>query len=79
MLTNTLIGKDKMERAEKARKILVQEYFSSALRVPEGIEGYLHLKDGYKGKWRKVYVILRSSGLYQTLKGKEKVGWKWFL
>ena len=67
-----MIGKDSKNRTDKARKILVQEYFTSALRVPE-IEGFLHLKDGYKNKWKKIYVILRASGLYQTLKGKAKV------
>lgn len=67
-----MIGKDNKNRTDKARKILVQEYFTSALRVPE-IEGFLHLKDGYKNKWKKIYVILRASGLYQTLKGKAKV------
>ncbi len=67
-----MIGKDNKHRADKARKILVQEYFTSALRVPE-IEGYLHLKDGYKNKWKKIYVILRASGIYHTLKGKAKV------
>lgn len=72
LLTNTLIGKDKKQRAEKARKKLVEEIFSSTVRVPE-IEGYLHLKDGFRTKWKKVYVILRASGLYQTLKGKQKV------
>lgn len=72
LLTNTLIGKDKKQRAEKARKKLVEEIFSSTVRVPE-IEGFLHLKEGFKAKWKKVYVILRASGLYQTLKGKLKV------
>ena len=72
LLTATLIGKDKRHRADKARKILVQEYFSSALRVP-GLEGYLHLKDGYKSKWKKLYFILRASGLYHTIKGTKKV------
>ena len=72
LLTNTLIGKDKKQRAEKARKKLVEEIFSSTVRVPE-IEGFLQLKEGFKAKWRKVYVILRASGLYQTLKGKQKV------
>ena len=72
LLTSTLIGKDKRHRADKARKILVQEYFSSALRVPE-LEGFLHLKDGYKSKWKKVYFILRASGLYHTIKGTKKV------
>ena len=72
LLTATLIGKDKRHRADKARKILVQEYFSSALRVP-GLEGYLHLKDGYKSKWKKLYFILRASGLYHTIKGAKMV------
>lgn len=63
-----------LERAEKARKILLQEYFSSTSRVPE-LEGFLHLKDGYKKSWKKVYCILRASGLYYSLKGKQKVRW----
>lgn len=61
-----------LERAEKARKILLQEYFSSTSRVPE-LEGFLNLKDGYKKNWKKVYCILRASGLYYSLKGKQKV------
>lgn len=61
-----------LERAEKARKILLQEYFSSTSRVPE-LEGFLHLKDGYKKSWKKVYCILRASGLYYSTKGKQKV------
>ncbi len=61
-----------LERTEKARKILLQEYFSSTSRVPE-LEGFLHLKDGYKRSWKKVYFILRASGLYYSNKGKNKV------
>lgn len=61
-----------LERTEKARKILLQEYFSSTSRVPE-LEGFLHLKDGYKKSWKKVYCILRASGLYYSTKGKQKV------
>ena len=61
-----------LERTEKARKILLQEYFSSTSRVPE-LEGYLYLKDGYKKSWKKVYCILRASGLYYSTKGKQKV------
>lgn len=60
-----------LQRADKARKILLQEYFSSTSRVPE-LEGFLHLKDGYKKSWKKVYCILRASGLYYSLKGKNK-------
>jgi hypothetical protein len=62
-----------LERAEKARKILLQEYFSSTSRVPE-LEGWLNLKDGYKKSWKKVFFILRASGLYYSTKGKQKVG-----
>lgn len=60
-----------LERTEKARKILLQEYFSSTSRVPE-LEGFLNLKDGYKKSWKKVYIILRASGLYYSTKGKSK-------
>lgn len=60
-----------LERAEKARKILLQEYFSSTSRVPE-LEGWLNLKDGYKKNWKKVFFILRASGLYYSTKGKQK-------
>lgn len=62
-----------LERSEKARKILLQEYFSSTSRVPE-VEGWLWLKDGYKKSWKQTYCILRASGLYYSLKGKQKVG-----
>ena len=62
-----------LERAEKARKILLQEYFSSTSRVPE-LEGWLNIKDGYKKSWKKVFFILRASGLYYSTKGKQKVG-----
>ena len=62
-----------LERTEKARKILLQEFFSSTSRVPE-LEGFLNLKDGYKKSWKKVYIILRASGLYYSTKGKSKVG-----
>ncbi len=61
-----------IERAEKARKILLQEFFSTTSRVPE-LEGWLHLKDGYKKSWKKVYFILRASGLYYSKSGKQKV------
>ncbi len=61
-----------LERAEKARKILLQEFFSTTSRVPE-LEGWLHLKDGYKKSWKKVYFILRASGLYYSKAGKQKV------
>jgi hypothetical protein len=60
-----------LERAEKARKILLQEYFSSTSRVPE-LEGWLNLKDGFKKSWKKVFFILRASGLYYSTKGKQK-------
>lgn len=63
-----------LERAEKARKILLQEYFSSTSRVPE-LEGWLNLKDGYKKSWKKVFFILRASGLYYSTKGKQKVSY----
>ena len=67
------VSQSTLERTEKARKILLQEYFSSTSRVPE-LEGFLHLKDGYKKSWKKVYMILRASGLYYSTKGKQKVG-----
>ena len=40
--------------------------------MPE-LEGFLNLKDGYKKSWKKVYIILRASGLYYSTKGKSKV------
>ena len=64
-----------LQRAEKARKILLQEYFSSTSRVPE-LEGWLHFKDGYKKGWKKYFFILRASGLYYSKAGKQKV-WDW--
>jgi hypothetical protein len=59
----------KEKQAERAKKILVSEYFSSSGRVPE-IDGVLYMKDGYRKPWKKFYFMLRASGLYQSTKGK---------
>ena len=62
----------KEKQAERAKKILVSEYFSSSGRVPE-IDGVLYMKDGYRKPWKKFYFMLRASGLYQSTKGKSTV------
>ena len=58
--------------AERAKKIMLQEYLCPTGGVPE-IEGVLYMKDGYKKPWKKYFFILRSSGLYFSTKGKSKV------
>ena len=62
---------DKQKMAERAKKIMLQEYLCPTGGVPE-IEGVLYMKDGYKKPWKKYFFILRSSGLYFSTKGKSK-------
>lgn len=39
--------------------------------MPE-IQGYLHTREGHKRSWKKVFCVLRQSGLYFSLKGNSK-------
>ena len=66
---------DPRKKAERAKKIMMQEYFSESGRVPE-VEGVLYMKEGLKKPWKKYFFMLRASGLYHSTKGKSKVSWK---
>ncbi|PIK53222.1 putative growth factor receptor-bound protein 14 [Apostichopus japonicus] len=39
--------------------------------LPE-IQGYLHTREGHKRSWKKIFCVLRQSGLYFSLKGNSK-------
>ena len=71
------LGLEKTEKGEK--EIFLRDFISSTSCVPE-LEGFLHLKDGYRKGWKRVYCILRPSGLYYSTKGKQKVrGCNWLI
>jgi hypothetical protein len=60
-------------KAERAKAILLKEFFTSSGRVPE-LEGNLFYKEqGEKKTWKKAYFMLRSSGIYYSTKGKTRV------
>lgn len=46
--------------------------FLSSSTYPE-IHGYLHAKEQGKKSWKKLYFLLRRSGLYFSTKGTSKV------
>ncbi|XP_054643194.1 growth factor receptor-bound protein 14 isoform X2 [Dunckerocampus dactyliophorus] len=52
---------------------LVQMFISSST-CPE-IHGHLHSKDASRKSWKKLYFILRRSGLYVSNKGTSKEPW----
>jgi hypothetical protein len=59
-------------KAERAKAILLKEFFTSSGRVPE-LEGNLFYKEqGEKKTWKKAYFMLRSSGIYYSTKGKTR-------
>lgn len=51
--------------------VLFQMFLSSST-YPE-IHGYLHAKEQGKKSWKKLYFLLRRSGLYFSTKGTSKV------
>ena len=57
-------------RTDRARKMLINEYFSEQGRIPE-LEGLLVIKDGKK-PWKRLFVLLRGSGIYYSNRGKSK-------
>eukprot|EP00051_Salpingoeca_urceolata_P015155 m.195076 g.195076 ORF g.195076 m.195076 type:complete len:719 (+) comp18309_c0_seq2:273-2429(+) len=59
------------ERTERAKRVLLQEYFSSTHRIPD-IKGYLHERADGSKKWKRKYFMLRSSGLYYSTKGESE-------
>ncbi|XP_064647401.1 uncharacterized protein LOC135500117 isoform X2 [Lineus longissimus] len=69
-----LLGESYAERGarldEGARQNLLQEFFSGN-QTPE-VEGILYLKQEGKKAWKKIYCILRASGIYYNPKGKSK-------
>jgi hypothetical protein len=58
------------ERAEKAKKLLMQEYFKTTVKTPE-LSGYLQERTGTR-KWRRRFFLLRSSSLYFSTKSESK-------
>nr|XP_006815414.1 PREDICTED: growth factor receptor-bound protein 14-like [Saccoglossus kowalevskii] len=59
------------EDAEQAKKILLERLFTNTERIPE-MHGFLHCKDGNKRSWKKLFFMLRASGLYYSTKGSSK-------
>ncbi|NXS72346.1 GRB14 protein, partial [Pandion haliaetus] len=49
----------------------ILQMFLSSSTYPE-IHGYLHAKEQGKKSWKKLYFLLRRSGLYFSTKGKSK-------
>lgn len=50
----------------------LSQMFLSSSAYPE-IHGYLHFKEQGKKTWKKMYFLLRRSGLYFSTKGTSKV------
>lgn len=48
------------------------QMFLSSSTYPE-IHGFLHAKEQGKKSWKKIYFLLRRSGLYFSTKGTSKV------
>ncbi|XP_013407727.1 growth factor receptor-bound protein 14 isoform X2 [Lingula anatina] len=64
-----LVGISK--KAEIQKKMLLQNLFSESDRVPD-MQGFLHVKDAGKKSWKKMFFLLRGSGLYYSTKGTSK-------
>ncbi|KAI6646594.1 Growth factor receptor-bound protein 14-like [Oopsacas minuta] len=69
-LSNEQAKNTKDPRTERARKMLINEYFSEQGRIPE-LEGHLFIKEGKK-PWKRLFVLLRGSGIYYSNRGKSK-------
>eukprot|EP00045_Choanoeca_perplexa_P013823 m.158417 g.158417 ORF g.158417 m.158417 type:complete len:585 (+) comp16468_c0_seq4:524-2278(+) len=63
-------ARETSERVEKAKRILLQEFFSSTNRLPD-VKGWVLCRDGHK-KWKKRFCVLRASGLYYSNKGESE-------
>jgi len=48
------------------------QMFLNSSTYPE-VHGYLHAKEQGKKSWKKLYFVLRRSGLYFSTKGTSKV------
>lgn len=56
--------------------VSLQEFFDDGIqRVPE-VDGMLYIKCQGKKAWRKLYFVLRASGIYYNPKGKSKVHYR---
>ncbi|XP_022096619.1 growth factor receptor-bound protein 14-like isoform X2 [Acanthaster planci] len=47
------------------------DLLSTADKIPE-IQGYLHIREGHKKSWKKMFCLLRENGLYYSGKGNSK-------
>ncbi|XP_074658585.1 uncharacterized protein LOC141911509 isoform X2 [Tubulanus polymorphus] len=69
-----LLGESYSERGsaldDHSRRKLVDEFFA-VNQIPE-VEGMLYLKAEGKKAWKKIYCVLRASGIYCNPKGKSK-------
>lgn len=59
------------ENTERAKRILLQEYFSNTTRLP-AIKGYCQEREGSSKKWKKRFFLLRASGVYFSAKGESE-------
>ncbi|CEF65245.1 Pico [Strongyloides ratti] len=54
------------------REKVLKLFFQPDSTLPPEIDGYLFLKQDGKKSWKRHYFVLRSSGLYYSIKGKSK-------
>uniref|UniRef100_A0A0K0FW51 Pico (inferred by orthology to a D. melanogaster protein) n=1 Tax=Strongyloides venezuelensis TaxID=75913 RepID=A0A0K0FW51_STRVS len=54
------------------RDKILKLFFQEDSTLPPEIDGYLYLKQDGKKSWKRHYFVLRSSGLYYSIKGKSK-------
>uniref|UniRef100_A0A0N4ZWS7 Ras-associating domain-containing protein n=1 Tax=Parastrongyloides trichosuri TaxID=131310 RepID=A0A0N4ZWS7_PARTI len=54
------------------RDKVLKLFFQQESTLPPEIDGYLYLKQDGKKSWKRHYFVLRSSGLYYSVKGKSK-------
>uniref|UniRef100_A0A0K0DSL8 PH domain-containing protein n=1 Tax=Strongyloides stercoralis TaxID=6248 RepID=A0A0K0DSL8_STRER len=54
------------------REKVLKLFFQPDSTLPPEIDGYLYLKQDGKKSWKRHYFVLRSSGLYYSIKGKSK-------
>eukprot|EP00730_Choanoeca_flexa_P007776 TRINITY_DN12391_c3_g1_i22.p1 TRINITY_DN12391_c3_g1~~TRINITY_DN12391_c3_g1_i22.p1 ORF type:complete len:664 (+),score=160.61 TRINITY_DN12391_c3_g1_i22:48-2039(+) len=62
--------KETSAKIEKAKRVLLQEYFSSTNRLPD-VKGWVQCREAGK-KWKKRFLVLRASGLYYSNKGESE-------
>lgn len=52
-----------------------QDFFTEGSQAVPEVEGMLYIKSEGKKAWKKLYFVLRASGIYYNPKGKGKVSW----